>query len=71
MLCLSLLGDLPEFVLDSTAADFLKQGQAVRVDNTSLSGLLSLVLENGEFIGIGEASQDGKILPKRLMNTAR
>ena len=67
----SILGDLPEFVLDSTAADFLKQGQAVRVDNTSLSGMLSLVLENGEFIGIGEASQDGKISPKRLMNTAR
>jgi len=67
----SILGDLPEFVLDSTAADFLKQGQAVRVDNTSLSGLLSLVLENGKFIGIGEAGQDGKILPKRLMNTAR
>ena len=35
------------------------------------SGLLSLVLENGQFIGIGQAGSDGKISPKRLMNTAR
>jgi tRNA pseudouridine55 synthase len=67
----SVLGDLPECILDSTAADFLKQGQVVRVDGIPPSGLLSLVLETGEFIGIGEASSDGKIAPKRLMNTAR
>jgi tRNA pseudouridine55 synthase len=67
----SALVDLPEFIVETATADFLKQGRVVLVDEPPLAGLISLVLENGQFIGIGQASSDGKISPKRLMNTAR
>jgi len=67
----SALVDLPEFILDSLAVSNLKQGQAVQINRTPLSGLLNLVSENGQFIGIGEVDSDGKLSPKRLMNTAR
>lgn len=67
----SALLDLPEIILDPLAVDNLKKGRAVRIDHAVFPGPLSLVTTNGQFIGIGEASSDGKILPKRLMNTAR
>ena len=67
----SVLADLPELIIGSSAAGYLKQGQAVQINYAPLSGLLSLVTENGQFIGIGKVGSDGKILPKRLMNTAR
>ena len=67
----SALVDLPEFVLDSLAVSYLKRGQAVQINRTTLSGLLNLVSEKGQFIGIGEVDSSGKISPKRLMNTAR
>jgi tRNA pseudouridine55 synthase len=67
----SALVDLPEITIDSLSADYLKRGQAVQISRSPLSGLLSLVAENGQFIGIGEVDADGRISPKRLMNTAR
>lgn len=67
----SALVDLPELIVDPLAVNYLKQGQAVRVNLAPLSGLLSLITQNGHFIGIGEVASDGRILPKRLMNTAR
>jgi len=67
----SALIDLPEITVDTLAADYLKQGQAVQIKRAPLSGLLSLVAENGQFIGIGQVDSDGRISPKRLMNTAR
>ena len=67
----SVLTDLPELIVGSSAANYLKQGQAVQINHAPLSGLLSLVTENGQFIGVGQVGSDGKISPKRLMNTAR
>ena len=65
------LSDLPELIVDGLAAEDLKQGRIILVDTRTHSGLLNLVSESGQFIGIGEATLDGRILPKRLMNTAR
>ena len=67
----SALADLPEFILDNLAVSYLKQGQAVQTNSAPDPGLLNLVGENGQFIGIGEVDSDGNISPKRLMNTAR
>jgi tRNA pseudouridine55 synthase len=67
----SALADLPEFILDSLTVSYLKQGQAVQTNSAIRPGLLNLVGENGQFIGIGEVDSDGSISPKRLMNTAR
>lgn len=65
------LTDLPELIVDGSATENLKQGRVIQNDSTVHSGLLNLVSENGQFIGIGKATDDGRILPKRLMNTAR
>jgi len=65
------LTDLPELIVDSLATENLKQGRVIQNDSPVHSGLLILVSDNGQFIGIGEATSDGRILPKRLMNTAR
>ncbi len=65
------LSDFPEIKLDSFSADSLKQGRIIQPDSVMESGLLNLVTESGEFIGIGEVGVDGQISPKRLMNTAR
>ncbi len=67
----SALADLPEFILDSLTVSYLKQGQAVQTNSAIRPGLLNLVGENGQFIGIGEVDSDGSISPKGLMNTAR
>ena len=64
------LTDLPELIVDRSATENLKQGRVIHNDSAVHSGLLNLVSENGQFIGIGEATNDGRILPKRLMNTA-
>jgi tRNA pseudouridine55 synthase len=67
----SALVDLQELTIDAAAVDLLKNGVAVKVNNTGHSDLLSLVSESGEFIGIGKSLLNGLIAPKRLMNTAR
>ena len=67
----SALVDLHELTIDAAAVDLLKNGVAVKVNNTGHSDLLSLVSESGEFIGIGKSLLNGLIVPKRLMNTAR
>lgn len=67
----SALADLQELTIDAAAVDLLKNGVAVEVDNTEHSSILSLVAENGEFIGVGKTLPNGLIAPKRLMNTAR
>ena len=65
------LTDLPELIVDSLATEELKQGRVIQSDSTLHSGLLNLVSENGQFIGIGKVTNDGRISPKRLMNTTR
>ena len=67
----SALSDLQELTISSAAVDLLKNGVAVEVNNVEHSSILSLVSENGEFIGIGKTLPNGLIAPKRLMNTAR
>ncbi|MFT4606643.1 MAG: tRNA pseudouridine55 synthase [Urechidicola sp.] len=67
----SALSDLQELTIDSAAVDLLKNGVAIEVNNARHSDVLSLVAENGEFIGVGKTLPNGLIAPKRLMNTAR
>jgi len=65
------LSDFDDLIVDDINKENLKQGRVIRVDSIQHLGLLNLVAENGQFIGIGEASENGQISPKRLMNTAR
>jgi len=58
---------LPAIALDSDAAFYLLQGQAVWRSGAIPSGLLRLYNEQQVFLGLGELQDDGKIAPKRLM----
>jgi tRNA pseudouridine55 synthase len=37
------------------------------VSGAPLNGIVKLILESGEFIGIGEINDDGLVAPKRLV----
>jgi len=58
---------LPAITLDSDAAFYLLQGQAVWCSGAIPPGLLRLYNEQQVFLGLGELQDDGKIAPKRLM----
>lgn len=58
--------DLPEVVLPSITASFIKNGQPVLVRHLPEEGLVRLY-EEERFIGIGCIDDDGKVAPKRLI----
>jgi tRNA pseudouridine55 synthase len=62
------LGALPKLVLAEAAGFYLRQGQPVLVSKAPTSGLVQLQLASGEFIGVGEILNDGRVAPRRLVN---
>lgn len=65
------LSELPGLILEAKEAVAIQQGRVIQADFSQPPGLVILKNPNEQFIGIGEVSVDGRILPKRLMNTAR
>ncbi len=63
----SMLGHFPEIEMNESLAFYLRRGQAVMVPGAPTSGLVRIRF-NGEFIGIGEVQEDGRIAPKRLLS---
>ena len=59
---------LPRVVLAEAAGFYLRQGQPVLVPKAPTSGLVQLQLASGEFIGVGEILDDGRVAPRRLVN---
>lgn len=62
------LGTLPKVVLAEAAGFYLRQGQPVLVPKAPTQGLVQLQLATGEFIGVGEILDDGRVAPRRLVN---
>ncbi len=62
--------DFPEVELSDEMADYMLHGQPVLVPKAPQQGLVRLYNHLGEFIGVGEVAEDGKIAPKRLISTA-
>lgn len=60
------IAELPEVILPSITASFIKNGQAVLVRHLPEEGLVRLY-EEDQFIGIGSIDDDGKVAPKRLI----
>lgn len=58
---------LPEVRLDEHSAYYLKQGQPVLAPNLPTEGLVRVTAVNGEFIGVGEILEDGRLAPRRLV----
>ena len=63
----SAVADWPVVRLDEDMSFYVRRGQAVQVPRAPTEGRVRLYSDNGEFIGIGEVSDDGRIAPKRLL----
>ena len=63
----SAIENLPKVILNSDAAFYIMQGQAVWQAGKVPNGNLRLYDEQNHFLGLGGLQDDGKIAPKRLM----
>ena len=63
----ALIENLPKVHLDKDCVFYLLQGQAIWKSGLKVEGLFRLYAENGDFLGIGEQTLEGKIAPKRLV----
>ena len=65
------LSDLPLVELSESGGFYLRQGQPVLVPNAPCDGMVRVALDSGEFLGIGEILDDGRVAPRRLIVTGR
>jgi len=65
------LGSLPLVRLSESGGFYIRQGQPVLVPNAPCDGMVRVVLETGEFLGVGEILDDGRVAPRRLIVTGR
>lgn len=60
----------PAIKLSTSAAFYLKMGQAVRATLPLKSPLVRLFAEDERFLGVGEVTDDGRVKPFRLLATS-
>ncbi len=60
---------LPEVILAQDAVFYLLRGHAVQASNAPVEGIVRLYSETGDFLGIGDMLDDGRVDPKRLIAT--
>ena len=65
------LGALPLVRLSESGGFYMRQGQPVMVPNAPCDGIVRVALETGEFLGVGEILDDGRVAPRRLIVTGR
>ena len=63
------LGQFPLVHLSEAGGFYIRQGQPVLVPNSPCTGMVRIGLESGEFLGIGEILDDGRVAPRRLIVT--
>ncbi len=64
------LSQWPDVRLTGDAAFYLRQGQAVLVPHAPTAGLVRLYEGQRRFLGVGEILDDGRVAPRRLLNSA-
>jgi tRNA pseudouridine55 synthase len=57
----------PRVVVPEDSMFYLRRGQPVLVPRSPTDGLIRIYSHGGEFLGIGEVLDDGRIAPKRLL----
>jgi tRNA pseudouridine55 synthase len=67
----SAVDSLPLVRLSVSGGYYLCQGQPVQVPNAPCDGMVRVALETGEFLGVGEILDDGRVAPRRLIVTGR
>ncbi len=65
------LDALPLVRLSESGGYYMRQGQPVLVPNAPCDGIVRVALETGEFLGVGEILDDGRVAPRRLVVTSR
>lgn len=60
---------LPLVKLSESGGFYMRQGQPVLVPNAPCDGMVRIALETGEFLGVGEILDDGRVAPRRLIVT--
>jgi len=65
------LEQFPRLELPTAAARDICQGKRLQSACGEAPGLYRLMAADSGFIGLGEVLEDGELVPKRLMNTAR
>jgi tRNA pseudouridine55 synthase len=65
------LSDWPMVSLSQNSAYYLQQGQPVQVPKAPSSGWVRLRRDDGQFLGIGQILEDGRVAPKRLIKAAQ
>lgn len=60
--------DLPLVKLSVSAEFYLRTGQPVMVAHLSTHGLVRLFSQQGQFLGVGEVMEDGRVAPRRLIS---
>jgi tRNA pseudouridine55 synthase len=63
------LGALPLVSLSESGGFYMRQGQPVMVPNAPRGGIVRVALHSGEFLGVGEMLDDGRVAPRRLIVT--
>ena len=63
------LDDWPSVRLSDNSTYYVRQGQAVLVAQAPTSGWVRLFNSNEHFLGVGQILDDGRVAPKRLVNT--
>ncbi len=61
------LESLPRVELSPDMVFYVRQGQAVQVPKAPASGYLRLYAAHGEFVGVGQVLDDGRVGPRRLL----
>jgi len=59
----------PAVHLSENSTYYVRQGQAVQVAKAPTSGWVRLFASNDHFLGVGQILEDGRVAPKRLVNT--
>ena len=65
------LGELPLVRVSEAGGFYIRQGQPVLVPDSPCSGMVRMGLETGEFLGVGEILDDGRVAPRRLIAGTR
>jgi tRNA pseudouridine55 synthase len=63
------LANWPAIHLTADASFYIRQGQPVLVPQAPTTGMVRLFDAGKSFIGVGIVLDDGRIAPKRLLNT--
>lgn len=63
------LENWPAIKLSENSSYYIRQGQAIQVARAPTSGWVRLFTSDDRFIGVGQIMDDGRVAPKRLLNT--